>query len=280
MRQSRLNDNNKSRMASKKSEVAQPSYPLLRMTLVVMANLTAAVTTHKLIPTLVMEEQQKQQTEGNGDSNNTLPSLSITLVSLFVFQSFIGLIQAYIHNSSLVSTSSSSSKKNKTQNSSSTSLVGVWSFSIFVGIIGFIICHTFSVLFGAGLVEQAKETSQLACYLSLLTFYPASFVLGSDLESWIRVFVHNSPQSYTEAAFYCQGMMTIFGAWLGSIVIPLDWDRPWQAWPVPCILGAFLFYCIGTVVGLVANILMQHGAARKEFGLDTDESDVKKAKTN
>ena len=24
------------------------------------------------------------------------------------------------------------------------------------------------------------------------------------------------------------------GAWCGAMVIPLDWDRPWQKWPVPC----------------------------------------------
>ncbi|KAF9908679.1 hypothetical protein EC991_009607 [Linnemannia zychae] len=136
-----------------------------------------------------------------------------------------------------------------------------------IGAVGALICHIFAVLFGAGLFNQAKETSQLAVYLSLLTFYPASFVLGTDLKSWLRIFVHNSPGTYTEAAFYCQGMMAIFGAWLGSIVIPLDWDRPWQAWPVPCVLGAFLFYCIGTVVGLVVSIVMRQRAARSEFGI-------------
>ena len=28
------------------------------------------------------------------------------------------------------------------------------------------------------------------------------------------------------------------GAWCGAMVIPLDWDRPWQKWPVPCVAGA------------------------------------------
>jgi hypothetical protein len=134
----------------------------------------------------------------------------------------------------------------------------------------------------------------------LLTFYPASFVLGTDLKSWQRIFIHNryyyptdhegnssiaylivniisngsflcifgSPQTYTEAALYSQGMLAIFGAWLGSIVIPLDWDRPWQAWPVPCVLGAFLFYSIGAVTGLVVSVLMRRQALKIEFGID------------
>ncbi|KAF9303403.1 hypothetical protein BGZ74_003804 [Mortierella antarctica] len=119
---------------------------------------------------------------------------------------------------------------------------------------------------------------QFACYLSLLSFYPASFVLGTDIKSWLRIFIHNSPETFTEAALYCQGMMAIFGAWLGSIVIPLDWDRPWQAWPVPCVLGAFLFYMIGTAVGLVVSIVMRQRAVRREFGIGIDPPSVAKVK--
>lgn len=75
-------------------------------------------------------------------------------------------------------------------------------------------------------------------------------------------------------------MMAIFGAWLGSIVIPLDWDRPWQAWPVPCVLGAFLFYMIGTVVGLVVSIMMRQQAARREFlGEDYQQKQQNKKKS-
>jgi len=75
-------------------------------------------------------------------------------------------------------------------------------------------------------------------------------------------------------------MMAIFGAWLGSIVIPLDWDRPWQAWPVPCVLGAFLFYSIGAVVGLVVSIVMRQRALRIEFGIDGDDKKTEKIKDN
>lgn len=75
--------------------------------------------------------------------------------------------------------------------------------------------------------------------------------------------------------------MAIFGAWLGSIVIPLDWDRPWQAWPVPCVLGAFLFYSIGAVVGLVTSIIMRQRALRIEFGIDGDDKkNTEKVKDN
>ncbi|KAG0279658.1 hypothetical protein BGZ97_009538 [Linnemannia gamsii] len=210
-----------------------------------------------------------------------LPSLSWTLVSLFGLQTVIGLVQWSLHSSSQTASSSKGTKKGSKGGDSSSSVFSVLNTSIVIGAVGTLICHVFAVLFGAGIFNQAKETSQLAVYLSLLTFYPASFVLGTDLKSWLRIFVHNSPGTYTEAAFYCQGMMAIFGAWLGSIVIPLDWDRPWQAWPVPCVLGAFMFYCIGTVVGLVVSIVMRQRAARREFGIGpgTTQAGSKKNKS-
>ncbi|XP_053642920.1 uncharacterized protein PIG-F isoform X2 [Cherax quadricarinatus] len=32
----------------------------------------------------------------------------------------------------------------------------------------------------------------------------------------------------------------LLGAWLGAIPIPLDWDTPWQVWPLTCSIGAVL----------------------------------------
>ena len=44
--------------------------------------------------------------------------------------------------------------------------------------------------------------------------------------------------------------LVIFGAFMGSVVFPLDWDRPWQIYPIPNIVGAITgqmvgsFYCL------------------------------------
>ncbi|KAK8758834.1 hypothetical protein V5799_003532 [Amblyomma americanum] len=32
----------------------------------------------------------------------------------------------------------------------------------------------------------------------------------------------------------------LLGAWLGAIALVLDWDRPWQQWPTPCVVGSLL----------------------------------------
>ncbi|GJJ75197.1 GPI ethanolamine phosphate transferase 2/3 subunit F [Entomortierella parvispora] len=295
--------------SSARLDAVAPTYPLLRMTLFAMANLSIAYATLTVIPSLVVnsnfpalaedggdlkDKGERNSSSNSGSTLHTLPSLSWTLVALFGLQTVLGLIQAHLHatsnNDRAAPRKSGQGKKKKNSGTAalstspssalSSSLFGVLNTSISIGAVGSLICHVFAILFGAGIIHQAKETSQLACYLSLLTFYPASFILGTDLTSWLRVFIHNSPETYTEAALYCQGMMAIFGAWLGSIVIPLDWDRPWQAWPVPCVLGAFLFYMIGTVVGLIVSIVMRQRAARREFlGEDYQQQQPHKKKS-
>ena len=42
---------------------------------------------------------------------------------------------------------------------------------------------------------------------------------------------------------------SLAGAWMGAIPIPLDWDRPWQRWPVTCVAGADAGFAVGTVLG-------------------------------
>jgi phosphatidylinositol glycan class F len=52
-------------------------------------------------------------------------------------------------------------------------------------------------------------------------------------------------------AAYIQGLSPLVGAWLGAVVIPLDWERPWQQWPISCVLGAVVGQAIGSVATAV-----------------------------
>ncbi|GFW70903.1 phosphatidylinositol-glycan biosynthesis class F protein [Trichonephila clavipes] len=44
----------------------------------------------------------------------------------------------------------------------------------------------------------------------------------------------------TESHLHYMVLWTVIGAWVGAFPIPLDWDRPWQTWPVTCCIGASL----------------------------------------
>jgi len=53
--------------------------------------------------------------------------------------------------------------------------------------------------------------------------------MSSDIDavgSWFDLI--DSPETIPEKLVYYPTVGSVVGAWLGSIVIPLDWDRPWQ----------------------------------------------------
>ncbi|KNC52357.1 uncharacterized protein AMSG_08330 [Thecamonas trahens ATCC 50062] len=45
----------------------------------------------------------------------------------------------------------------------------------------------------------------------------------------------------------------VVGAWLSAAALPLDWDRPWQAWPIPPAVGSVCGFVVGSALALVWN---------------------------
>lgn len=41
----------------------------------------------------------------------------------------------------------------------------------------------------------------------------------------------------------------VLGTLVGQVALPLDWDRAWQRWPVPLVVGAYAGWMLGRVVG-------------------------------
>ena len=46
---------------------------------------------------------------------------------------------------------------------------------------------------------------------------------------------------------------TLIGSWAGVIPIALDWDRPWQAWPLTPAYGAIAGYIVGSLAALTVT---------------------------
>ncbi|RUP51113.1 GPI biosynthesis protein Pig-F [Jimgerdemannia flammicorona] len=141
------------------------------------------------------------------------------------------------------------------ENSSLSAKAATVSLATGATIAGTVVIHTFAILFGAPLIEKFRNTFMFALYVSLLTVFPATCVLRADPDAWLRVFAEHRPTSRAEKSIYFPTIFTIFGAWLGAIVIPLDWDRPWQAWPISCVISAFLGHSLGLVAGTIASYL-------------------------
>ncbi|ESO01943.1 hypothetical protein HELRODRAFT_66403 [Helobdella robusta] len=118
--------------------------------------------------------------------------------------------------------------------------------------------HLISIMYGAPMFEKAIETFNLSLLISFLAVLPTFVAANKSWNNWLQiVFMLNCKEDLLlyQTVFTC--FSTIVGAWLGAFPIPLDWDRPWQVWPVSCVYGAVLGHCLGVSVGTV-RLLMLH----------------------
>ncbi|XP_060687372.1 phosphatidylinositol-glycan biosynthesis class F protein isoform X1 [Hemiscyllium ocellatum] len=111
-----------------------------------------------------------------------------------------------------------------------------------------VIFHGILVLYGAPLLVSFRETFMFAVLLSTFTTLRCLCMLGPNVQAWIRVFSKNGAMSIWDTSLQITTICSLFGAWLGAIPIPLDWDRPWQVWPISCTLGATLGFTISLVI--------------------------------
>ncbi|CAO3677143.1 unnamed protein product [Umbelopsis vinacea] len=92
--------------------------------------------------------------------------------------------------------------------------------------------------------------------VATISIFSVANQLGiTSSEIYVRIFLHHSPSNNAEMAAYMQAVSVLIGAWLGAVVIPLDWERPWQQWPVSCVLGSLLGQAVGAVGTIVLHLM-------------------------
>ncbi|KAG0152340.1 hypothetical protein CROQUDRAFT_649726 [Cronartium quercuum f. sp. fusiforme G11] len=125
-----------------------------------------------------------------------------------------------------------------------------------------ILIHFLIILMGAPIFINGLKTYLLACLVSILAILPSALVIGwnqgREKVTWIRMYSEFKPKNDLEVILLCPALGTCIGSWLGGIPIPLDWDRPWQKWPVTCVLGASIGHVIGTIVAMILVGLRKH----------------------
>ncbi|KAJ8468935.1 hypothetical protein ONZ45_g17061 [Pleurotus djamor] len=162
--------------------------------------------------------------------------------------------------------------------------------------IGSFIFYAIAVLFGAPITRSVDisslkgdatqfpitshilHTYLLGLLLSILIIFPPSYTLGvpslgSDTGSfvirmtWVRIFAEFSLRNSVERAMAYPTIGALVGCWLGVIPIALDWDRPWQAWPLTSTFGAITGYVVGSITALtisgIINLADEHVRAAK-----------------
>ena len=98
-----------------------------------------------------------------------------------------------------------------------------------------------TICFGAPVLADQPETCGFSALITVLAFVPAILTFGPDYESLESVFFQrrNKSEDPLGHLLFALGLGSVIGAWLGALPIPLDWDRPWQVWPVTCAFGSY-----------------------------------------
>ncbi|XP_017782463.1 PREDICTED: phosphatidylinositol-glycan biosynthesis class F protein [Nicrophorus vespilloides] len=144
------------------------------------------------------------------------------------------------------------SKRNSTPKTSTNSFD-----SILLIAVSLLVFYVVPVLFGAPLFADFEETLMFSTVLTTLTTVQCLIHLGYKQSVKILLGLNTvDAHSVSVSSVVLRNVQcTVFGAWSAAVVIPLDWNRAWQAWPIPCCIGALVGHVIGnfTSTALVLN---------------------------
>ncbi len=111
-----------------------------------------------------------------------------------------------------------------------------------------------TVCFGAPAFTHYRETFSFSALLAVLAVLPTIAVFGPDTEDLAKVYLDTGITGDGDplaGLLFTNALGAVVGAWLGAFPIPLDWDRPWQAWPITCAIGAVVGNLVAGVWSLI-----------------------------
>ncbi|XP_048424130.1 uncharacterized protein LOC103939883 isoform X2 [Pyrus x bretschneideri] len=97
--------------------------------------------------------------------------------------------------------------------------------------------------------------TRFVCFTQIV---PAASVFGSSWTDWQRIFAFTKPIEPVDYMICLPAHGAVIGAWFGAFPMPLDWERPWQEWPICVSYGAIVGYLVGIVASLGFILVRQH----------------------
>jgi GPI ethanolamine phosphate transferase 2/3 subunit F len=125
-------------------------------------------------------------------------------------------------------------------------------------------------------------TFLLSVHVSLLAILPLFYTHGVSGFVWRDVMAAWLP--FDEAGVWGGFVGCFVGGWIGAVPMALDWDRDWQAWPIPVVTGVYLGWAVGRVLtgdlklGIGRRIDMSVASQEQNEGTGLTVEDVKKTK--
>ncbi|CAN1137026.1 Phosphatidylinositol-glycan biosynthesis class F protein [Linum perenne] len=95
---------------------------------------------------------------------------------------------------------------------------------------------------------------------------PVASVYGSSWADWQRLLACTKPNGSLEYMLCIPAHGAVIGAWLGAWPMPLDWERPWQEWPICVTYGSLVGYVVGMVASVVVVLASSTGVRRRLKG--------------
>ncbi|CAN1844844.1 Phosphatidylinositol-glycan biosynthesis class F protein [Linum perenne] len=110
------------------------------------------------------------------------------------------------------------------------------------------------------------KTINWSLLMSSLTVVPVASVYGSSWADWQRLLACTKPNGSLEYMLCIPAHGAVIGAWLGAWPMPLDWERPWQEWPICVTYGSLVGYVVGMVASVVVVLASSTGVRRRLKG--------------
>lgn len=107
-------------------------------------------------------------------------------------------------------------------------------------------------------IQYLPKTINWSLMMSLFTIVPAASVFGSSWTDWQRIFACTKPNDPVDYMICLPAHGVVIGAWFGAWPVPLDWERPWQEWPVCVSYGAIAGYLVSLVASFGFILVRQH----------------------
>ncbi|KAM9978450.1 hypothetical protein ACTFIY_012197 [Dictyostelium cf. discoideum] len=173
-------------------------------------------------------------------NNNNFSIVSYTLLSEIIFGVIISSLHIGFSIFAFPGNSSTLDKINR-------SLIGLS--------IGNFIFYFLLILYGAPFLKSIHTTFFFGFLLSSMCCLPPSILLGLNPQNWKDLFFTPNHNNIIDTCTTILVVFSILGAWIGAFPIPLDWDRPWQQWPISCVFGSIVGHIFGLFICSVYSLV-------------------------
>jgi len=129
-----------------------------------------------------------------------------------------------------------------------------WLFQYFsCSVVAATVAFVSAILLGAPIQSKQEQTLVFTMISTAVLITPSAFQVGPHILTVVYNSITGSSESLSINEMYEKNsvLFTVIGAWAGASVIPLDWDKDWQRWSIPCSLGMIFGHVLANIYEVI-----------------------------